>query len=112
MAIEKIKILGALLELPAKPHCQFSPFGPFFEINGLDWQCYLAGSSKKVSRSFTFLIVQGAEYSFYVKTIATYAPTFLGYNNLVLAIVYKEMFVWTKCHYSDIFFNFNFMTVN
>ena len=29
MVIEKIKILGAVLELPAKQHCQFSPFGPF-----------------------------------------------------------------------------------
>jgi hypothetical protein len=27
MAIEKIKILGALLELPAKQHCQFGQFG-------------------------------------------------------------------------------------
>ena len=26
MVIEKIKILGAVLELPAKQHCQFSPF--------------------------------------------------------------------------------------
>ena len=26
MAIEKIKILGAVLELSAKLHCQFSPF--------------------------------------------------------------------------------------
>jgi hypothetical protein len=26
MAIEKIKILGALLELPARQHCQSSPF--------------------------------------------------------------------------------------
>jgi hypothetical protein len=30
MVIEKIKIVGAILELPAKKqHCQFSPFGPF-----------------------------------------------------------------------------------
>ena len=29
----------------------------------------------------------GADYSFYVKSIATYAPTFFGYNNSVLAIV-------------------------
>jgi hypothetical protein len=29
MAVEKIKILGAVLELPAKQHCQFSSFGPF-----------------------------------------------------------------------------------
>jgi hypothetical protein len=26
MAIEKIKILGAIMELPAKQHCQFGPF--------------------------------------------------------------------------------------
>jgi hypothetical protein len=26
MAIEKIKILGAVLELPAKQHCKSSPF--------------------------------------------------------------------------------------
>ena len=29
MAVEKIKILGAVLELPSKQHCQFSPFDPF-----------------------------------------------------------------------------------
>ena len=34
MAIEKIKIQGAVLELPAKQHCQFSSFGPIFEVNG------------------------------------------------------------------------------
>jgi hypothetical protein len=28
MVIEKIKILGALLELLAKQHCQFGQFGP------------------------------------------------------------------------------------
>ena len=32
MAVEKIKILGAVLELPAKQHCQFSPFGPIFHV--------------------------------------------------------------------------------
>ena len=47
MAIEKIKLLGAVLELTAKQHCQFSPFGPIFEVNGLDWQCYLAGPPKR-----------------------------------------------------------------
>jgi hypothetical protein len=26
IAIEKVKILGAVLELPAKQHCQLSPF--------------------------------------------------------------------------------------
>ena len=74
MAIEKIKILGAVLELQTKQHCQFSPFGPIFEVNGLDWQCYLAGSSKTAPSILIFTIVLGAEYSFYVKSIATYAP--------------------------------------
>ena len=40
MAIEKIKILGAVLELSAKLHYQFSQF---FEVNGLDWQFCFAG---------------------------------------------------------------------
>ena len=30
----------------------------------------------------------GAYYSFYMKSIATYAPAFLSYNNLVLARVF------------------------
>ena len=55
--------------------------------NGLNWQCCLAGSSKTAPRIFIFSIGLGAEYSFYVKSIATCAPTFLGYNNSVLAIV-------------------------
>jgi hypothetical protein len=64
MAIKKIKILGAVLELPAKQHCQFSPFGPIFEVNGLDWQCYLAGSSKMALRILIFSIAMDAKPSF------------------------------------------------
>ena len=44
--LKKNKILGAVLELPAKQHCQFGPF------------------TKKL----------GAEYLSYVKSIAIYAP--------------------------------------
>ena len=87
MAIEKIKILGALLELPAKQHCRFWQIRPNFEVNGLDWQCYLAGSSKRI---FIFSIVLGTEYSSYVKSIATYAPIFFGYIILVLANVKNQ----------------------
>ena len=43
-------------------------------------------------RILIFSIAMGADYSFYVKSIATYAPVFLEYNNSVLARV-------------DIFFN-------
>ena len=33
-----------------------------------------------------------ADYSFYVKSIATYAPAFLGYNNSVVARVVLTVF--------------------
>ncbi len=68
MAIEKkIKILWAVLELPAKQHNQFSPFGPIFEENGLDWQCYLADSSKTAPRILISSIAMGTDYSYEVK---------------------------------------------
>ena len=54
MAIEKNKILGAASELTAKLHCQFSPFCPFYAIIGLDWQWYLASSSKTTPQYFNF----------------------------------------------------------
>ena len=92
MAIEKIKILGAVLKLPAKQHYQFSSFGPIYEVNGLDWQYYLAGSFKTAPRILIFSIAMGADYTFYVKSIATYAPAFLAYNNSVLARVKVHIF--------------------
>ena len=67
MAIEKNQNPGAALELPAKKHCQFSPFGPIFEVNGLDWQCYLAGSSKTAPRILIFSIAIGADYTYEMK---------------------------------------------
>ena len=54
MTIEIIKILEAVLKLPAKQHCQFSPFGPIFEANGQDWQSYLTGSSKTPPKILIF----------------------------------------------------------
>ena len=72
MAIEKIKIPAAVLELPANKHCQFSPFGPIFEVNGLVWQCYLAGSSKTAPRILIFSIAMGAKPLFYVAEIHCY----------------------------------------
>ena len=45
MAIEKMKILGALLELPAKQHCRFGQFGPV--LRKTDWiGWYLQNSSQ------------------------------------------------------------------
>ena len=71
MAIEKIKILGALLELPTKQYCQFWPIYQEFGQNGLNWQCCLAGSSKTAPRILIFSTANGAKPSFYMKFIAT-----------------------------------------
>ena len=59
MAIEKIKILGAVLELPAKQHCQFSLF------------------TTKMGQ-----MAMGADYSFELIFIETYAPQFIGHNKI------------------------------
>ena len=56
MAIEKIKILGAILELPA---LSIWPIWPNFEVNGLDWKYCLVGSSKTVSQDFHFFNCPG-----------------------------------------------------
>ena len=60
MAIEKIKVFVAILELPAKQHSQFSPFGLFLGWTGWigsrpDWQCCLAGSSKIANGPFELI---------------------------------------------------------
>ena len=68
MAVEKIKILGSVLELPAMP------IQPDFLVNGPNWHYCLAGRSKMAPMILIFSIVLGNDYSFYVKSIATYAP--------------------------------------
>ena len=79
--IEKIRILGAVLELPV-------PIWPIFEVNGLDWQCCLAGSSKTAPRIFNFSIAICANYSLELNSIETYAPQFFGLNNSSLCGVF------------------------
>ena len=64
MAIEKIKILGAILELLAKQ------------------QCCLAGSSKTAPRIFIFSMAMGADYAFELIFNETCAPQFNGHNKL------------------------------
>ena len=64
--IEKMKILGVVLELPAKQHCQSSPFTSKLGQIG---QISSAGSYQTASR------ILGAD-SFYVKTIETNASAF------------------------------------
>ena len=60
MAIEKIKILVAVMELPDKQHFQFIPFGPF-SSSITRWQCCLTGCSKTAPRILIFSIAMGAK---------------------------------------------------
>ena len=62
MAIEKIKILGAVLD----------------QIGQIGSAVQLVAPKRPPGFSF-FSIVLGADYLSYVKSIATYAPTFFGY---------------------------------
>ena len=99
IAIEKIKILGAVLEVPAKQHYQFGQFGPT-EVNGLDWQCCLAGSSKTAPRILIFSIAIGAN-SYEVKNSEIWAPAFFKHNNSFIATVKSTHPVnWDRRHLS------------
>ena len=63
-----MKILGALLELPAKQHCQSSPF-----TSKLGQIGQIGSAVQLAPRILIFSIVMGDDHSFYVKTIETYA---------------------------------------
>ena len=63
------------------------PLWPIFEVNGLNWQCCLAGSSKTAPRILIFSIPMGVDYSSELNSIETYAPQFIGHNNVFLGSV-------------------------
>ena len=92
MAIEKIKIQGAVLELPIQPI--YLKTGP----NWPNQQCRLAGSSKTAPRILIFSIAMSAEYLSYVKSIATFVPKFYGYIISVLASVTAFTIASGCCH--------------
>ena len=60
---------------------------PIFLVNRLNCQCCLAGSSKRAPRSLTFSMAMGADYSFELISIETYAPQFNGHNKSFLGSV-------------------------
>ena len=71
MAIEKIKILGAVLELLAKQHCQFSQSTKkWAKWAELAVQCCLAGSSKTAPRILILSIAMHCE------KLSTWTPEF------------------------------------
>ena len=70
IAIEKIKILGEM-------------------VNGLDWQGYLAGSSKTAPRILKFTIAIGADYSSELIFMPTWVRAFCAHNNSCLDRVWS-----------------------
>jgi hypothetical protein len=79
--LKKIKFWGPFwVYMPAKQYCQM-PIQPIYFKNipnwpnWPNWQCFLAGSSKMAHRIFS--IAMGADYSFELNSIETYAPHFL-----------------------------------
>ena len=68
MVIEKIKILGAGIELLAKQSILAYFYGKWAELAVMS----IAGSSKTASRILIFSIAMGAHFSFEVISIETY----------------------------------------
>ena len=69
---------------------------PKFEVNGLDWQCCLADSSKRAPRIFIFSIVLSAENLSYVKSIETHARAFMPLNISAISSVHASMIMINK----------------
>ena len=51
-----------------------------FVVNRLSWQCSLAGSSETAPKILIFSMAMGADFSFELISIETYAPQ---YNDLI-----------------------------
>jgi hypothetical protein len=56
----------------------------------MNWQCCLAGSSKTAPRILIFSIAMGADYSFELTSIETYAPQFIGHDKFFLGSVSEQ----------------------
>ena len=81
MAIEnKNKNSGSRFEATRKTTLPIQPIHRNNGPNGLNWQCCLAGSSKTAPRILIFSMAMGANYSFELISIETYAPQFIGHN--------------------------------
>ena len=70
-----MKILGAVLELPAKQHSPFK-YLKMRQIGQIGSATYLAGSSQRSPRILIVSIAMGAENSPYVKSIETHVHAF------------------------------------
>ena len=79
MAIEKIKILGAVLELPAKQHCWFGRFGPV--LRKTDWigsAVQLVSPKQLPGFSFFFFICPGCRIFILCEIHCYFCPHIFG----------------------------------
>ena len=81
--------------------------------NGLNWQCCFAGSSKRPPGFWFFSIATGADYSFDLISIETYAqaclcPQFFGHKNLSLGDVFSLVLLMSTRIYDEIMSDFCF----
>ena len=94
MAIEKLKIPEAVLELPAIQHMPIQPIWQIFVVSGLDLQCCLV-PPKRPPQFWFFSFAFGDDCSFEVKNIEIWVPTFFKHNNSSVAtmrynLIYKD----------------------
>ena len=74
------------------------PIWPNVEVNGLDWHCCLAASSKRAPRILIFSIAMDANYTFYVKSIETHVHAFLPLNiSAVISVAFCLCWLSTYC---------------
>ena len=71
MAIEKNQNPGGRFGATRKTALPIQPIWPIFAVNGMDWQCCFAGSSKTDPWILIFSIAMGADYSFELNFIET-----------------------------------------
>ena len=92
MAIEKIKILGPFWSYQLNSTADLANLAQFWG----KW----AGLAllQNDPQDFDFSIAIGADYLSYVKSIATFAPTFYGYIIFVLVSVRQEHISFIRKH--------------
>ena len=91
IAIEKkkIKILGAVLKLPAKQHRQFSPFtAKMGQMGWIGSAVYLVAPKRPPDFTF-FLIAMDADCSFELISIVHWVPQFIEHNKIFLNSVFR-----------------------
>ena len=109
MAIEKNQNPGGGFGAIRWTSLPIQPIWPIFVMNGLNWQCYIAGRFKTATRILIFSIGMDAHYSFEVKNIEIWVPAFYKHNNSSAATVRSK---FNQLQISDKKFCFHLLLQN